>query len=220
MVRSLTQLIFSGNVSQAHSWFFKVKIPRSDRDAVFLPSHFSDILDTRKQIQIKSLAKVDAISLSIAETTPSSVRVYDFIQASNQIKRSTLDRWLQDASKPHIDWRQLVGDRACIYSELLAITNFLEYRTLCEWRLVDFDRLHPTKHLQPLRTPATSRRRWFECRQWFECRHRRDSCGRRQQWCGAGSSCSAGIESTRRILHRSACACERKCLVLDVRSRR
>ena len=26
----------------------------------------------------------------------------------------------------HIDWRLLVGDQGCIYSELLAIKNFLE----------------------------------------------------------------------------------------------
>ena len=52
---------------QSDTLFFEFKIARSDRDAVFLPSHFSDILDACKQIQ---MAKVDAISFSIAETTP------------------------------------------------------------------------------------------------------------------------------------------------------
>ena len=118
--------IVSANLSQARSWFFEVKIARSDRDAVFLPSHFSDILDARKQIQTKSLAKVDAISFSIAEITPLSVTVDGFIHASNQIKRGTLDRWLQHTSISEIEWRQLIGDRNCIYTELQAIKNFLE----------------------------------------------------------------------------------------------
>ena len=89
----------SGNLSQARSWFFEVKIARSDRDAVYLPSHFKDILDARKQIQIKSLTKVDAISFSIAENTSSSVTVDGFIHASVQIKRGTLVRWLRNDLK-------------------------------------------------------------------------------------------------------------------------
>ena len=81
----LTHRIVSGKLSQARSWFFEVKIARSDRDAIYLPklpSHFTDILDARTQIQIKSLTKVDTISFSIAETTPSSVTVDSFIHAS------------------------------------------------------------------------------------------------------------------------------------------
>ena len=38
---------------------------------------------------------MDAISFSIAETTPSSVTVDGFIHASVQIKRGTLELWLQ-----------------------------------------------------------------------------------------------------------------------------
>ena len=79
IVRPLTHSIVSGNLSQARSWFFEVKIARSDRNAVFLPEHFSVILDACKQIQIKSLAKVDVIAFSIAENTPFSVKVDGFI---------------------------------------------------------------------------------------------------------------------------------------------
>ena len=51
----------SGNLSQARSRFFEVMIARADGNDICLrlPSHFSDILDARKQIQIKSLSKVD-----------------------------------------------------------------------------------------------------------------------------------------------------------------
>ena len=121
IVRPLTHRIVSGNLSQARSWFFEVKIARSDRDAVYLPSHFNDILDARKQIQIKSL-KVDAISFSIAETTPSSVTVDGFMHASVQIKRGTLERWLLHDSISHIIWRQVVWDRTCVYS----VRHFLD----------------------------------------------------------------------------------------------
>ena len=49
-VRPLTHCIVSGNLSQARSWFFKVKISISDRNADFSPSHLFDILDAHKQI--------------------------------------------------------------------------------------------------------------------------------------------------------------------------
>ena len=98
--------------------FLKSRLPDQTAMAVYLLSHFTDILDARKQIQIKSLTKVDAISFSIAETTPSSVTVDGFIDASFQIKRGTLERWLLHDSISHIDWRQVVGDRTCVYWEL------------------------------------------------------------------------------------------------------
>ena len=69
---------------------------------------------------------MDAISFSIAETTPLSVTVDGFIHASNLIKRGTLDRWLQHTSMSEIEWRQLIGDGNCIYTELQAIKNFLQ----------------------------------------------------------------------------------------------
>ena len=87
IVRPLSHSIVSCNLSHASSWFFEVKIARSDRNAVYLPSLFTDVLDARKQIQIKSPTKVHAISsgFSIAETTPCSVTVDGFIHASVQI---------------------------------------------------------------------------------------------------------------------------------------
>ena len=105
---------------------FDVKIARSDCDAVFLPFHVSDILDAHKQIQIKSLAKVAIIPFSIAETTPTSVTVDEFIHASKQIKRCTLDRWLQHTSISEIKWKELIGNQNYIYLELQAIRNFLK----------------------------------------------------------------------------------------------
>ena len=134
IVRPLSYRFVSGNLSQARSWFFEVKIARSessDLDAVYLTSNFTDILDAPKQIQIKSLTKADAISFWIAETTLSSFLVDGFIHASVQIKRSTLERWLQHHSISHIDWRQVVGDRTCVYSELPAIKHFLDVTSRC-----------------------------------------------------------------------------------------
>ena len=125
IVRPLTHSIVAGNLSQAHSWFFEVKIARSDSDAVYIPSHCSGILDARKQIQTKSFSKLDAISFLIAETTPSSVIVDGILNASVQIKRGALDRCLLHDSISHIDGRQVVGDRTCVYSELQAVKHFL-----------------------------------------------------------------------------------------------
>ena len=120
---------FSDNLTQARSWFFEAKIVRSDSNSAFLPSHFSDILDTRKAIQLKSLVKLDAISFSISVTTPSSVTVEGFIHARNAIKRGTLDRWLQHPSISSVDWRKVVGDRTCVYTDLPVIKHFLQDTT-------------------------------------------------------------------------------------------
>ena len=109
-----------------HELTDQTAIDRSDRYAACLPPHFTDILDARKQIQLKSLGKVDAISFSIAKTTPSSVSVHCFVHGSNAIRQGTLERWLQHDSISHIDWRQVVGDQTCVYSELSAIKHLLD----------------------------------------------------------------------------------------------
>ena len=57
-------------MSLALSLIFEVTFVISDSDAVFLPSHFSDILNASKQMQIKSLAKVDSDSFSIGKNGP------------------------------------------------------------------------------------------------------------------------------------------------------
>ena len=49
IIRPLTHRIVSScNLSQARSWVFEAKIARSDRDAVYLPSHFTGIKNRRE----------------------------------------------------------------------------------------------------------------------------------------------------------------------------
>ena len=49
---------------------------------------------------------------------PVPVTVHGFIHASNQIKRGTLDRWLQHTSISEIEWRQRRLKIGCCWSQL------------------------------------------------------------------------------------------------------